>query len=79
MAGLMRHIAKEVIEYLRAGDILIDRLKTGKVLSAEEAQYVETYTARIRSLMNPGENIEASKGPHITVRFGRWGGRTTRD
>jgi hypothetical protein len=75
----MQHIAKEVREYLRAGDILIDRLKTGTVLSAEEAQYVESYTTRIRSLMNPGENITASKGFHITVRFGKSEGRTARD
>ncbi len=49
----MQHIEKEIREYLRAGDILIARLKTGKALSAEESRYVEIYTTRIRSLMNP--------------------------
>ena len=40
----MQYIEKEVREYLRAVDILIARLKTGKAITAEEVRYIETYT-----------------------------------
>jgi hypothetical protein len=74
----MQHIEKEVREYLRAGDILIARLKTEKELTAEEFRYLESYTARIMSLMqfcatgNTSETIETTTdSPHITVRVSR--------
>ena len=66
----MQHVEKEVREYLRAGDILIARLKTGAALTAEELRYVETYTTRIQSFLKSPENIEASNGSQgVTVRF----------
>jgi len=61
----MHQVEKEVREYLRAGDILIARLKTGKALTAEELQYVETYTTRIQSFLKSPSN--GSQG--VTVRF----------
>ena len=65
----MQHIEKEVIEYLRAGDILIDRLKSGKALTAEETKYIEGYTARITSLLASLNPTEKGKDTHITIRF----------
>jgi len=67
----MQHIEKEVREYLRAGDILMARLKTEKALSAEEIRYLESYTARIRRLIKLCEVSETGKEPHITVRVSR--------
>jgi hypothetical protein len=64
----MEHIEKEVREYLRAGDILIALLKTGKELSAEEVRYIEVYTTRIRSFLK--FDTETGNGTQgMTVRF----------
>lgn len=52
----MQHIAKEVREYLRAGDILTARLQTEKELSAEGIKYLESYTERITSLIKLCQN-----------------------
>ena len=61
------HLEKEVREYLRASEILIALLKTGKALSREEMGYIEAYTVRIQCLLNGDENSNA----HITVRLKR--------
>jgi hypothetical protein len=63
----VQHLEKEVREYLRASEILIALLKTGKALSREEMGYIETYTMRIQCLQNANENSNA----HITVRLKR--------
>ena len=63
----MQHLEKEVTEYLRASEMLLALLKTGKVLSDEEMRYIETYTMRIQCLLNADENSKA----HITVRLKR--------
>ena len=63
----MQHLEKEVREYLRASEILLAVLKGGKTLSAEEIQYIETYTMRIRSLLRDGESGKTSTEPHIKV------------
>ena len=67
----MHHLEKEVRAYLRASEILIALLKTGKVLSADDTQYIETYTIRIRSLLKLSETIEPGTDSHITVRLRR--------
>ena len=53
------------------GDILMARLKSEKALSAEEIRHLESYTARIRSLIKLCEPSETSKESHITVRVSR--------
>jgi hypothetical protein len=42
-------------------------LKTGKALSAEDTEYIEIYTSRIRSLLNGGTPTDS----HITMRLKR--------
>lgn len=61
------HLEKEVREYLRASEMLIALLKTGKALSQKEMGYIETYTIRIRSLLKD----DAPPESHITVRLKR--------
>jgi hypothetical protein len=61
------HLEREVREYLRASEILIALLKTGKALSQEEMGYIETYTMRIECLLNADENSDV----RITVRLKR--------
>lgn len=39
------------MDFLRAGDILIDRLKTGKSMPTKEMLLIETYALRIQSLV----------------------------
>jgi hypothetical protein len=63
----VQHLEKEIREYLRASEILIALLKTGKALSQEEMGYIETYTVRIQCLLNADENSNT----RITVRMKR--------
>ncbi len=52
---------KEIMEYLRASEILTALLKTGKkTLSAED-----TESTRFQSVLNVGQNIETSNDSHI--------------
>lgn len=54
--GAVPHLETEIREYLRASEILMALLKTGKALSREEMGYIEAYTMRIQCLLNADEN-----------------------
>ena len=65
-------IEKEVREFLRAGDILIARLKTRRTLTRQEVGYIQTYITRIGSRVEDTESGEPSEErPSITIKFSR--------